>query len=94
MELGSNLDLWSALVAMGVPFAAATINRARWGSLAKWLGFALVCVLAAAGTAYQRGDVHLDGERFARSLLVIATLATVYYRGWQGAVKEIEAATG
>ena len=90
----TNLAMWSALVAMVVPWVAASINRTDASSFVKWAVFAAVCVVAAAGTSFFEGNLRLDGENFIRSLLIVVTLAGVYYRLWMPAVKEVEQKTG
>lgn len=90
----TNLAMWSALVAMAVPWVAASINRTDASSFVKWAVFASVCVVAAAGTSFFEGNLRLDGENFIRSLLIVVTLAGVYYRLWMPAVKEVEHKTG
>ena len=86
----TDLARWSALVAMAVPFAAAWINRGEWPPTAKFLVFAAVCVLAAAGTTFLDGGLTFSREGFVSSLLVIATLASVYYRLWKKPVTAVE----
>ena len=88
--LVTDLTRWSALVAMGVPFLAAWINRTEWASTAKFLVFAAVCFLAAAMTTYLESGLHLERDRFVSSLLVVATLASVYYQTWKRAVQAVE----
>ena len=81
-------------MAMAVPWEAASINRTDASSLVKWSVFAGVCVVAAADTSFFEGNLRLDGENFIRSLLIVVTLAGVYYRLWMPAVKEVEHRTG
>lgn len=93
MNTLSDLELYSALIATGVPWVAALINRQTASSTAKWAVFAAICVVAALGTTFLEGNLHLTGEGFIRSLLVIVTLAGVYFHLWRPAVKEVEQAT-
>lgn len=91
----SNLDLWSALVALAVPWITAVIARSDWPSTAKWGTFAVVSVLSATGTAYFTGQLTGNWpDGLIRSLLIIAVLATGAYKGWEPAVRQVERATG
>jgi len=47
-------------------------------------------VLAAAGTTFLDGGLTFSREGFVSSLLVIATLASVYFRLWKRPIEAVE----
>ena len=50
---------------------------------------------AAAGTSFFTGDLRYgEGEDFIRSVLIVVTLAGLYYKMWQPAVKKVGASIG
>jgi len=83
-----DLALWSGLVAMAVPWLAGVINRAEWAATAKWIVFGLVCLATAAGTTHF--TIGIDADNLVRSLLIVATLGSVYYRLWHKPVEQVE----
>jgi hypothetical protein len=89
-NITSDLAKWSALVAMIVPFVAAFLNRSEWSPTAKFIVFAIVCAIAAGVTTYLQGGLELGRDRFVSSLLVVATLASAYYRLWKKPVQAVE----
>jgi len=91
----SNLALWASLVAIGVPFVVAIVNREKWASRTKAVVFVAVSVVAAAGTAYFQGD--LTGKRWLEAGIVIVVAAAAFYRGVfkpTGVTDAVEKATG
>lgn len=94
-SFGTNLIMWSALVAQFLPPLIAAIVRQRWPPEVKAFVALLCCLIAALGVAYFQGN--LDAENYATSALIVFTLATVMYRQfWKpsGIAPAIEAATG
>lgn len=79
---------------MSIWWVAASINRTDASSFVNWAVFGGACVVVAAGTSFFEGNLRLEGEDFIRSLLIVVTLAGVYYRLWMPAVKEVEHKTG
>ena len=92
----TDLEMWSALVALGVPWITAIVNRTDWTPGWKWATFAVVSVVSAVGTAYFNGELVFGGPRdgVIHSLLIIVVLATGLYKGWAPAIKQVERATG
>lgn len=90
----SDLALWSGVVGFFLPLGVSVIQQPKWHDGAKAVVTFLLCLIAAAGTAYFEGK--LTGARFTSSLLVVFLAAITSYKGlWKptGASPSIEAAT-
>ena len=87
----SNYELWSALAALGVPFAVALINQERWSPLVKWISFAVVALATAFVTTWLAGQ--LDAHDLTRSILIVLTAATAAFHAFRPAVKQVERGT-
>lgn len=90
----SNLAMWSLIVGFLLPPAIAVVQQPRWSEPVRAIVMFVVCLIAAAGTAYFQGD--LTGRRWIQAalLIVVATIAT--FKGlWKPTrvAPEIEAAT-
>lgn len=93
--MGSNLELFSALVGTGLPAVVAAVNRTAWPSEAKAFVALLLSILAGAGTAWFSGQ--FDPTDVVRSILIVFTMAVVTYNTfWRtsGIAGQIERATG
>lgn len=78
IAFGTDLLMWSALVAQGMPAVIALVNRQWWSHEAKGLVALGLCLVAALGVAYFQGN--LSAESYATSALIVFTLASVMYR--------------
>lgn len=90
----SDLALWSGVVGFFLPLGVSVIQQPKWHDGAKAVVTFLLCLIAAAGTAYFEGK--LTGQRFATSTLVVFVAAISSYKGlWKptGTAPKIEAAT-
>ena len=86
--------MWSLIVGFLLPPAIAVVQQPRWSEPVRAIVMFVVCLIAAAGTAYFQGD--LTGRRWIQAalLIVVATIAT--FKGlWKPTrvAPEIEAAT-
>lgn len=92
MEAGlTDLDLWSALVGVGMPPLVAVVVSSRWQPWQRGLMALIMCVAAGLATTWIAGD--LQGVTPVRSVLVVATATFGSYRRWwhtTGITKKIE----
>lgn len=76
-ELGSNLVLYSAIVASVVPALVAMVNRRGWSSEAKAVVAAIISVAVGAGTVFVAGEA--DRRDNLRSVLIVFFLGQIAY---------------
>jgi hypothetical protein len=92
--VGTNLDLWTGIIGFFLPLVISVVEQTRWSdALRSWAAF-VICVVAAAGTAYFSGN--LNTTDVIRASLIIVTIAMTTYRGiWKptGIAPAIEKAT-
>lgn len=92
---GDNLILLSALLGSLMPAVIALIIRRDWSSEVKGIAALALCLVAALALAAAMG--HLNMEDYARSALIVFTLAQVLYATYwrpSGIAPEIERVTG
>lgn len=87
----SNYELWSALAALGVPFAVALVNQETWSPLVKWACFAVIALVTAFVTTWLAGQ--LTQHDLVRSALIVLTAATAAFHAFKPAVKQVERGT-
>lgn len=90
----TDLDLWSALVGIGMPPVVAVAVSSRWQPWQRGLVAVAVCVAAGLGTTWIAGQ--LSGVTPVRAVLVVAMATFGSYRKfWHttGIAKKIEDAT-
>lgn len=92
MEAGlTDLDLWSALVGIGMPPLVAVAVSSRWQPWQRGVMAVVMCVVAGMITTWIAGD--LTGVTPIRAVLVVAWAAFGSYRTWwhtTGITKKIE----
>lgn len=95
MEPGlTDLDLWSALVGIGMPPLVAVAVSSRWQPWQRAVVAAALCVGAGLATTWIAGD--LAGVTPVRAVLVVAMATFGSYRKWwkdSGITRKIELAT-
>lgn len=87
----TDLDLWSALVGIGMPPVVAVVVSSRWQPWQRGIAAAALCVVAGLVTTWVAGD--LSGVTPVRAVLLVATMAFGSYRTWwhtTGITKKIE----
>lgn len=90
----TDLDLWSALVGVGMPPVVALAVSSRWQPWQRAVTAAALCVLAGVATTWIAGD--LAGVTPVRAVLLTATAAFGSYSTWwkgSGITKKIEEST-
>jgi hypothetical protein len=90
----TDLDLWSALVGIGMPPLVAVAISSRWQPWQRALVAAALCMLAGVGTTWIAGD--LAGVTPVRAVLLVAMAAFGSYSTWwkgSGITQKIEEAT-
>lgn len=91
-----DIAIFWALASMGLPFLFAVVNRAAWPSLLKWAVSAAGCLVASAAY-FLISEEGFDGWTYRNWLtLGLWTIfgATVFYKLFRPAVKEVEVKTG
>lgn len=94
----TNMIMWSAVVGFFLPAGIAVINRQRWRSEYKGICAFVICMIAAAGTAFFNGDLR-EVKDIATAALVVVFTAMGSYRIFWGPqatniAPRIEAKTG
>ena len=89
----SPIAVYMLLCGIVLPFAIAAINRCDWSSFAKLITTVVACTAASFGWFLFHGDVVPVGKWIRLTLLVFAG-ATLFYKAFKPAVKEVEAKTG
>lgn len=90
----TDLEMWSGLVAFGLPLLIAVLQQPRFSNTVRVLIMVVVCIVAALVTATLQGD--LDWHRWGHSLLVLGIGVIAFYNGvWKplGVAPAIERAT-
>lgn len=87
----TDLDLWSALVGIGMPPVVAVVISARWKPWVRAVAAALMCAAAGVITTWLAGD--LAGLTPVRSVLVCMAATFGAYRKWWHPAPWIEKAT-
>jgi hypothetical protein len=90
----TDLEMWSGLVAFGLPLLIAVIQQPRFSSVLRVVIMVLSCIVASVVTTALQGD--LDWHRWFHSLLVVGIGTIAFYHGvWQPATvaPKVEAAT-
>lgn len=90
----TDLDLWAALVGIGMPPVVAVVVSARWKPWLRAVAAAFMCVAAGVITTWLAGD--LAGLTPVRSVLVCMAATFGAYRKWwhpSGIARWIEQAT-
>ena len=76
----TDLDLWSALVGVGMPPLVALVVSSHWRPAARAVTAAAVCVAAGLITTWLAGGLH--GVTPVRAVLVVAMATFGSYRTW------------
>lgn len=93
--LPAQIDQWTTVVGVLLPLAIAVINRERWASGEKALAAIGICVLAAAGDVFFKGQFSL--KNWSQTALYIFFLVVTSYAGfWRptGIADKVGKATG
>ncbi len=87
----SNRDLWISFAGVGIPFVTAAINNAAASPLVKWLTYAVVSVIAAAGFVWAYGAFNTDD--IPRLVLLLGVVAIATYHLFHKSVAHFEVLT-
>lgn len=90
-----NIDMWTAVVGVFLPLLIGIVNRYGWPAWAKATGALILCVLAAAGDLYWKGQ--FDMKNWAQNFLAIFFLVVTTYKGFWSHMpfyKSLEEKTG
>lgn len=77
-ELGTNLMLYSSVVATLLPGLVALINNSRWSREVKGIVSALAAIVAGAGLTAVAGE--WNGDDMVRTVLVVLFLSQAIYQ--------------
>jgi putative Mn2+ efflux pump MntP len=89
----SPIAAYMAICAIVLPFVIGIINRSKWSSTARLACTVVVCVVASFGWFLFKGEI-VPVDKWLRLSLMIFLGATVMYKLFKPAVKEVEQATG
>lgn len=89
------IDQWTVIVGILLPLVIAAINRTAWTSPLKAVSALLVCVVAAAGELFFKGQFSM-GNLAQNGVAVFFMVVTTYKGFWQptGIASAIETRTG
>jgi uncharacterized membrane protein len=87
-----NQALYALVLAVGLPWVMAVVNRAAWPSTVKFALVAVACVLASAGWFVAQDE--WDTGDFFRMMLLVLIGATSIFKLWYHPIKEVEERTG
>lgn len=93
--LPAQIDQWTTVVGVLLPLGIAAINRERWAPGQKALAAIGICILAAAGDVFFKGQFSLTN--WSQTALYIFFLVVTSYAGlWRptGIADTIGKATG
>jgi len=92
--LPGTVDQWTVIVGLLLPLIIAVINRTTWTAPLKALVALLVCVVAAAGDLYFKGQLS-TGAWAANAVAIFFVVVTAYVGFWKptGIAESIEKRT-
>lgn len=82
MEPNPNLVLWGTILGTVLPILISKINARTWTSTTKGLVAFLVCLVAAIGTAYFKGDLTA-GDVVSALLGTFGAAIVTYNQFWK-----------
>ena len=78
----TDLELWSAIVGFFLPLGISVVQQRGWNDGFRAVVTFLICMVAAAGTSYFKGDLNLNN--WLHSLLVVFVMTIAAFKGlWQ-----------
>lgn len=78
----SQIDNWTTIVGVFLPLVIAVVNRQSWGAPLKALAALAICILAAAGDVYWKGQFSVSNWA-ETTLAIFVIVATSYVAFWK-----------
>lgn len=93
--LPASIDQWTAIVGVLLPLLIAVVNRTAWGSPLRAAAALGLCLLAAAGEVWVKGQWSV-GAWGQNALAIFFLVVTTYHGFWKptGLAEAVERRTG